>query len=235
MPPRAQGGVKRVPPTEISCDACGHQKHPRSLKCKEPGCQCECLKQHVGVKRKRKAESMAKGMDEAGTETHGGWRMATHKKVVHQASFAAGCMFKSRAVYAVLCARFCENQNAVVTETWGSEPWVAGELLGKTGVLEILFRQHASRHIGSEPLDGLGDYDKVLEVLRQVGLGALFEQFISAKFDAASFVALGKLDSAFADVTLRTLGVNAAGDRLKLIGMAKRYGEGTPGGGRVRE
>ena len=45
--------MKREPPREISCDACGHAKHPRAKKCNAPGCACECLLMHGGSKRKR--------------------------------------------------------------------------------------------------------------------------------------------------------------------------------------
>jgi hypothetical protein len=229
MPPRPQGGVKRAPPSEISCAACGHLKHPRSLKCKNLECQCECLQMHLGVKRKKKAETRAK--NENADETFGTWHSGTHKKITLQASFAAERMWKSRAVYAVLAARFCEHTNSVVTECWGSEPWVGGELLGKTGVLEIVFRQHAQAHIGTEPLDGLGDFAKVREVLTQAGLGALFPQFVAARFDAAAFSALGRLkDHAFADGALCKMGVDTVGDRLKLFDMARLFAERKEGG-----
>ena len=231
MTPRAQGGVKRVPPTEIKCDACGHTKHPRSRKCSAPGCACECLKMHVGVKRKRvraAADAAQVRVDEVGAPG-GAWHPAQHRRVVHQAAFAAEAMHESRAVYAVLVARRCERTGAIVSETWGSEPWVAGELGGTTGVLEIVFRGHAARHISAAPTRGLGDFEPVTESLRACGLASLAEKMRSANFDAAAFRALGAecaSNAAFAESALERLGVATVGDRLKLMAAARAFAEG---------
>ena len=44
---------KRMPPTEIQCANCTHWKHPRASKCKEEGCQCDCVNYQRGIKKKR--------------------------------------------------------------------------------------------------------------------------------------------------------------------------------------
>ena len=133
---------------------------------------------HVGVKRKRvraAADAAQKRVDEVGAPG-GAWHPAQHRRVVHQAAFAAEAMHESRAVYAVLVARRCQRTGAIVSETWGSEPWVAGELGGTTGVLEIVFRGHAARHISAAPTPGLGDFEPVTESLRACGLASLAEK-----------------------------------------------------------
>ena len=230
MTTRAQGGAKRVPPREIVCDACGHAKHPRAKRCAVPGCACECLKMHVGLKRKR-ARAAADAIEmhpDADGAPGGSWHPSQHRRVVHQAAFAAEAMSKSRAVYAVLVARRCERTGAVVSETWGSEPWVAGELGGTTGVLEIVFRGHAARHIGAPPTRGLGDFEPVTESLRACGLASLADRMRDANFDAAAFRALGTecaANAAFAEGVLERMGVATVGDRLKLMAAARAFAE----------
>ena len=230
MPTRAQGGSKRVPPREIICDACGHAKHPRAKKCNAPGCACECLLMHGGSKRKR-ARAAADAIEmhpDADGAPGGSWHPSQHRRVVHQAAFAAEAMSRSRAVYAVLVARRCERTGAVVSETWGSEPWVAGELGGTTGVLEIVFRGHAARHIGAAPVRGLGDFEPVAESLRACGLASLADRMRDASFDAAAFRALGvecEANAAFAEGVLERMGVATAGDRLKLMAAARAFAE----------
>jgi hypothetical protein len=183
---------------------------------------------HVGLKRKRTKERI----DETGALRVGEWQQSQYRRVIHQASFAAECMPKSRAVFCVLSARRCETTGAVITETWGTEPWVAGELGGKTGVLEIVFRGHAARHIGAEPVHGLGDFEPVVRALRSLNLASLREAFAEANFDASAFAALGReteKNPEFADRTLERLGVSNVGDRLKLMALARRHAE-TRGG-----
>ena len=79
-----------VPPTEVQCGVCGHWKHPRAAKCKTEGCTCECLKMHKGIKKKRQHAAIE--------AADGDWNPAQHRRVIHQAKFAAECMSKSRAV-----------------------------------------------------------------------------------------------------------------------------------------
>ena len=232
MVKRDQGVVKREPPREISCDACGHAKHPRAKKCNAPGCACECLQMHGGSKRKRAraAADAAKARSGAAGAPGGAWHPAQHRRVVHQAAFAAEAMHESRAVYAVLVARRCERTGAVVSETWGSEPWVAGELGGTTGVLEIVFRGHAARHIAAAPVLGLGDFEPVMESLRACGVASLAEKMREHNFDAAAFRALGAecaSNAAFAEGALERMGVAAVGDRLKLMAAARAFAEAT--------
>ena len=124
-----------VPPTEVQCGVCGHWKHPRAAKCKTEGCTCECLKGFKGIKKKRQHAAIE--------AADGHWNPAQHRRVIHQAKFAAECMSKSRAVYAVLVAHRTPS-GAVTSDVWGSEPWVENELAGKTGALEIIFKARAS-------------------------------------------------------------------------------------------
>ena len=126
---------KTVPPKEVQCGVCGHWKHPRAAKCKSEGCACECLKMHKGIKKKRQHAAIE--------AADGEWNPAQHRRVIHQAKFAAECMSKSRAVYAVLVAHRTPS-GVVASDVWGSEPWVENELAGKTGALEIIFKARAS-------------------------------------------------------------------------------------------
>ena len=57
--------------------------------------------------------------------------------------------------YAVLGRGSARATTMLVSETWGSEPWVAGELGGTTGVLEIVF---GGTMAGAAPTRGLGGF-----------------------------------------------------------------------------
>ena len=67
---------KRMPPTEIQCANCTHWKHPRASKCKEEGCQCDCVNYQRGIKKKRQRAAIE--------AADGEWHSATHRRVIHQ-------------------------------------------------------------------------------------------------------------------------------------------------------
>ena len=121
------GRVKRVPPTEITTPA--GTEAPRSLKC-SPGRVRVPEDARRGEARARAAADAAqKRVDEVGAPG-GAWHPAQHRRVAHQAAFAAEAMHESRAVYASQ-ARRCERTGAIVSETWGASPGLRASSAGR--------------------------------------------------------------------------------------------------------
>lgn len=210
----------KQPPREILCEACGHWKHPRAARCREAGandCRCECLKHQAGVRKKRQRDAVA--------SSEGTWNFAQHRRVIHQAKFAAECMSRCRAVYAVLVAHRLES-GGIASELWGSAPWVENELAGQTGALELIWKGKAAQHLSRPRNEGVGEYDVVFESLRRDGLGHLCETFRANGVDDAAFRALGGEEQTAADKHLRDMGVEGVGERVKILDAARR--ERTP-------
>ena len=72
------------------------------------------------MRKKRQRDAVA--------SSEGTWNFAQHRRVIHQAKFAAECMSRCRAVYAVLVAHRLES-GGIASELWGSAPWVENCLL----------------------------------------------------------------------------------------------------------
>ena len=172
------------------------------------------LQMHGGSKRKRARAAADAAKARLAPPARRAARGTRRSTVGSCTAASAEAMHESRAVYAVLVARRCERTGAVVSETWGSEPWVAGELGGTTGVLEIVFRG-TPRGTRRAPVLGLGisSSDGVApRVRRRVvrpGKNA------RAQFSTlAAFRALGAecaSNAAFAEGALERMGVAAVG------------------------
>ena len=97
----SEEGKKRAPPSSIQCPNCGHWKHPRASKCKENGCQCDCVNYQRGIKKKRQRAAI--------DAADGEWHSATHRRVIHQVraffsfSFLSG-FWSSHAFLSVLAS-----------------------------------------------------------------------------------------------------------------------------------
>jgi hypothetical protein len=203
---------KRAPPTSIQCLACTHWKHPRASKCKEEGCACDCGSHQRGVKKKRQRAAIE--------AADGEWHSATHRRVIHQAKFAADCMQKSKAVYAVWVAYQNHATGAVHTDMWGSAPWVEKELGGKVGIVDIIWKAKAAQHLttAAATVDGLGEYEPVMAALGKYGLEHLRGVFRDNKIDAVAFRHI-------TENMLANMGVEQLGDRIKLLNAAREVGE----------
>ena len=125
----------------------------------------------------------------------------------------------------MLVARRCERTGAIVSETWGSEPWVAGELGGTTGVLEIVFRGHAARHQRGAHA-GLGDFEPVTE--RSARAASSLAEMREANPTPPRSAARGgvRVERGVRGERAGTFGVATVGDRLKLMAAARAFAEG---------
>jgi len=200
---------KRIPPTSIQCMACKHWKHPRASKCKIEGCLCDCVKYQKGLKKKRQHAAIE--------AADGEWHSAQHRRVIHQARFAADCMQKSKAVYAVWVA-YMNTNGTVQTDMWGSAPWVEKELGGKTGIVEIIWKAKAMQHLVEHAVDGIGEFGPVMQALKKYNLQHLQPRFKENNIDACAF---RNITNEF----LESIGVSAMGDRIKLLEAAKHMQE----------
>ena len=169
------------------------------------------------MRKKRQRDAVA--------SSEGTWNFAQHRRVIHQAKFAAECMSRCRAVYAVLVAHRLES-GGIASELWGSAPWVENELAGQTGALELIWKGKAAQHLSRPRNEGVGEYDVVFESLRRDGLGHLCETFRANGVDDAAFRALGGEEQTAADKHLRDMGVEGVGERVKILDAARR--ERTP-------
>ena len=244
------GGKPRVkPPSQVRCPNCGHWKHPRSLSCKEPGCGCSCAKHQQGIRKKRQFAQIASSDGQwDGTvqrrlvhqvtllpdSTHRP-RLptkqqrripprpspSTHPRSPSRAQikFASELMAKSGVVYGPWTA-YKDRDGKVKTLSWGSEPWVEKELCGKSGVVDVLWRTKATHFLAGDvdPIVGVDAHAPVNDALARYGLSHLAKTFKKNRVDAAAFVALD-------DDALVRLGVDAVGDRAKLLDAARRRGK----------
>jgi hypothetical protein len=165
------------------------------------------------VRKKRQRDAVA--------SSEGTWNFAQHRRVIHQAKFAAECMSRCRAVYAVLVAHRLES-GGIASELWGSAPWVENELAGQTGALELIWKGKAAQHLSRPRNEGVGEYDVIFESLRRDGLGHLCETFRANGVDDAAFRALGGEEQTAADKHLREMGVEGVGERVKILDAARR-------------
>ena len=255
------GGKPRVkPPSQVRCPNCGHWKHPRSLSCKEPGCGCSCAKHQQGIRKKRQFAQIASSDGQwDGTvqrrlvhqvtllpdSTHRP-RLptkqqrrilprpspSTHPRSPSRAQikFASELMAKSGVVYGLWTA-YKDRDGKVKTLSWGSEPWVEKELCGKSGIVDVLWRTKATHFLAGDvdPIVGVDAHAPVNDALARYGLSHLAKTFKTNRVDAAAFVTLD-------DDALLRLGVDAVGDRAKLLDAARRMASatasaGTRGGG----
>lgn len=139
-------------------------------------------------------------------------------------------MAKSGVVYGLWTA-YKDRDGKVKTSSWGSEPWVEKELCGKSGIVDVLWRTKATHFLAGDdhPLAGVDAYAPVNDALERYGLTHLAKTFKKNRVDAAAFVNLD-------DDALARLGVDAVGDRAKLLDAARRMASaaasaGTRGGG----
>lgn len=139
-------------------------------------------------------------------------------------------MAKSGVVYGLWTA-YKDRDGKVKTLSWGSEPWVEKELCGKSGIVDVLWRTKATHFLAGDdhPLAGVDAYAPVNDALERYGLSHLAKTFKKNRVDAAAFVNLD-------EDALARLGVDAVGDRAKLLDAARRMASaaasaGTRGGG----
>ena len=139
-------------------------------------------------------------------------------------------MAKSGVVYGLWTA-YKDRDGKVKTSSWGSESWVEKELCGKSGIVDVLWRTKATHFLAGDdhPLAGVDAYAPVNDALERYGLTHLAKTFKKNRVDAAAFVNLD-------EDALSRLGVDAVGDRAKLLDAARRMASaaasaGTRGGG----
>ena len=260
------GKPRVKPPSQVQCPNCGHWKHPRSLSCKEPGCGCDCAKHQRGIRKKRQFAQIASSDGQwDGTvqrrlihqvtllpvSAHRSSRLPTkqqrrippnttlpldspvfipYSSPHSQIKFASELMAKSGVVYGLWTA-YKDRDGKVKTSSWGSESWVEKELCGKSGIVDVLWRTKATHFLAGDdhPLVGVDAYAPVNDALERYGLSHLAKTFKKNRVDAAAFVNLD-------EDALARLGVDAVGDRAKLLDAARRMASaaasaGTRGGG----
>ena len=147
-----------------------------------------------------------------------------------QIKFASELMAKSGVVYGLWTA-YKDRDGKVKTSSWGSESWVEKELCGKSGIVDVLWRTKATHFLAGDdyPLAGVDAYAPVNDALERYGLSHLAKTFKKNRVDTAAFVNLD-------EDALARLGVDAVGDRAKLLDAARRMASaaasaGTRGGG----
>ena len=260
------GKPRVKPPSQVQCPNCGHWKHPRSLSCKEPGCGCDCAKHQRGIRKKRQFAQIASSDGQwdgtvqrrlihqvndpppgFGTSILEITRETTTTNPAEhdppprltrahspsprsQIKFASELMAKSGVVYGLWTA-YKDRDGKVKTSSWGSESWVEKELCGKSGIVDVLWRTKATHFLAGDdhPLVGVDAYAPVNDALERYGLSHLAKTFKKNRVDAAAFVNLD-------EDALARLGVDAVGDRAKLLDAARRMASaaasaGTRGGG----
>ena len=135
-------------------------------------------------------------------------------------------MAKSGVVYGLWTA-YKDRDGKVKTLSWGSEPWVEKELCGKSGIVDVLWRTKATHFLAGDdhPVEGVDTYAPVNDALERYGLSHLAKTFKKNRVDAAAFANLD-------DDMLVRLGVDAVGDRAKLLDAARRMAAASSAGTR---